>query len=174
MKYSIVASDFELHPEGVHSAVVVGWKDMGIVETNYGKKHRAIIKFESLSATRSDGNPHLVFDFLNVAFGNKAKLSERYKQITGRLLQGDIFDPADLLGIKVELFIVQNSDETGRTFANIAKVTRCENQDVDISGLKNQIGVEFSDEGADSGEALVKPEEEQTAAPADDLGDLPF
>ena len=48
MKYNIVQPDFELPPEGLHLAVVYAWEDKGMQLTQYGEKHRAIIKYESL------------------------------------------------------------------------------------------------------------------------------
>jgi hypothetical protein len=167
---------FELHPEGVHEAVVVHWDDMGKIETQYGQKHRAIIKYESLAATRRDGSPHLVFDYVNIAFSEKSKLSQRYLAVTGKPMQGGSFDPQDMLGAKVEIFVVHNHDQPGRTYANIAKVTRCKNQDIDLTQLKTPIGVKMPGgvDPDDPGEITVSSEVETTLSPTEGSGQLPF
>ncbi len=141
MKYNIVQPDFELPPEGLHLAVVYAWEDKGMQLTQYGEKHRAIIKYESLTHTMKDGRRFSIFDFLNVAFAEKATLTVRYKQITGKALVGDTFDPSDLMGVVVEVYIVHNQGDNGRTYANVVKVTRCENQDPASYDLENDIVV---------------------------------
>jgi hypothetical protein len=141
MSYKIDTSQFELPPEGLHKAVVFAWEDKGMQLTSYGEKHRSILKYESLTHTMKDGRRFSIFDFMNVAFAEKATLTLRYKQITGKALVGDTFDPNDLMGVVVEVFIVHNLGDNGRTYANIVKVTRCENQDSASYDLENEIVV---------------------------------
>ena len=60
----------------------------------------------------------------------------------GKPLLGDTFDPNEVMCVKVQLYIVHNVDpKTGRTYANIAKVKRCEVQDVDPADLENEVSV---------------------------------
>ena len=180
MAYKIVNNQFELPPEGVHEAVVFAWEDKGLQTTGYGEKHRAVIKYESISHGMTDGSRFRIHDFLNVAFGEKATLSQRYQQITGRALDGQTFDPNDLMGIKVGIYIVHNEGENGRTYANIAKVKRCEEQDVNQADLENEICVkenpddQANDPGATGTAAEVKNDPKTPVGTTQGAGNLPF
>jgi hypothetical protein len=139
MAYKIETPEFELVPEGLHEAIVYAWEDKGMQLTAYGEKHRAIIKYESLTHKMLDGGRFRIFDLLNVAFSEKAKLTGRYKEITGFSMVGEMFDPNDLMGTRVQVHIIHNQVDNGRTYANVVKVKRCENQDASSYDLENPI-----------------------------------
>ncbi len=141
MAYHATPREFEIPPEGEHIAVNIGWEDKGVQATQWGEKHKAILKYESLTHNMEDGRRFVIYDFLNLAFGENATLTDRRKRILGvsELDNPWDFDPFDLVGIKLRVFIEHQTNEGGKKFAKLVSVRRHEDQD--IPDLENEVEV---------------------------------
>ena len=146
MPYTQDPSDFQLAPEGKHECIVWGWQDKGMQDSRFGSKHRAILKYESLSHTMDNGTRFSIFDFLNVALGDNATLTARRRAILGKPLtkeQQYNFDPNELMGMRIGVHVIhETSEHTGREYLNIVKIEHIDaNREQNKAELENEVQV---------------------------------
>ena len=132
MPYQADPEEFAPHPTGQHEGIIYKWEDRGIATTPFGKKHRAMIGIESITATMDDDRPFAVAEFLNIAFGENARLRARRTQILGReLLKNEklMFDPKEILEVRVGYTVQHKARDDGDgVWTNIDALWRLEDQ----------------------------------------------
>lgn len=107
---------FPIPSEGPHAATITAVKDLGLIETTYGPKHRCRFDW-TLDKTTEDGQKLMAFQTFNLNFGDKSTLRKNVKQLLG-YDPGPQYDLEELVGLRATLVI--GHDEVGdRTFANV-------------------------------------------------------
>ena len=91
MSFIVSAKTYIPAPEGLHQGVCVDVIDRGMVDTEYGKKHKCRIVFE-IDKKMADGRPFTASKIYNVNLNEKSTLrkdlqSWRGKQFTTTELQ---------------------------------------------------------------------------------------
>lgn len=116
--------DFTPAPEGSYPAVCCDVIDKGIVEDQYGKRHRLQVRWQlnEDAGLMENGKPWLVVKTYTLSLNEKATLrhdleSWRGKKFTAEELRG--FDVERLLGVPCFLLVVHNMVDNGKVFANI-------------------------------------------------------
>ena len=119
---SLVIKDkvFEVATEGLHNAVIDRVEDLGVVETTFGSKDRVRIVFKMLDQKDKDGN--LVETWMPVTKSLHAKSSLGKFLASLKIFAQGSFDLNDIVGMKLQVVIVQKENSDGRVFANIATV----------------------------------------------------
>lgn len=106
-----------LCPEGVHVASLIEVKDLGLVETNFGPKHRARFVWE----IEHEGASYRVFQAFNVSLDPKSHMRKAITEILGRD-PGSKFDLDTLVGSEARLVIGHDDGNDGITYANVRAV----------------------------------------------------
>lgn len=117
VKASQKKTKWPLAPEGVHQAVLIEVKDMGMVETNFGPKHRARFVWELDHA----GLKCRVFQVFNVSFDPKSHMRKNVSAVLGRD-PGEKFDLDTLVGSVAPLVIGHDEGNDGVTYANVRAI----------------------------------------------------
>lgn len=123
--------DFKLVPPGMHPARCYRVIDLGTQNNErYGKlQHKVFIGFEVYGDTddfrTDDGKPLSIAMWHTVSLGDKANLrrdleSWRGKAFTPEELSG--FDVSNLLGAPALMNIIHETNDSGKTYANIASI----------------------------------------------------
>ena len=110
-------SPWPLAPEGVHLATLIEVKDMGMVESDFGPKHRARFTWE----VAHNGAKYRVFQSFNVSMDPKAHLRRAIADILGRDPGGN-FDLETLVGSTVPLVLGHDEGNNGITYANVRAI----------------------------------------------------
>jgi hypothetical protein len=109
--------DFELPPEGKHSARLVKFVDMGAQPGKFGTSRQAELAFEIIGQTTEHGDPMLAFKRIF----NLSPRSKNFRDVV-RALTGlhDIaaVETATLVGLSCELLVEHVTNEDGNEFAN--------------------------------------------------------
>lgn len=115
-------SDFELLSEGVHPAVLADIIDIGVVNTNFGPKHKIKFLWITEETDSKTGKPKYAFERVNLvkSLTEKAGLTKLVKAITGKMPEGENFDVESLIG-RFSNLVIQHSEENaeGKVYANI-------------------------------------------------------
>ena len=120
-------SKYVLAPEGLHAAVCCDVVDLGLVDTQFGQKHKVELRWQLEEAIESDRG--LIRPVVRQRFTNslheKAKLrgvleTWRGRKFTKEELQG--FDLEKLLGASCQIQVIHNVSDEGQTFANVNAV----------------------------------------------------
>lgn len=116
---------FEPCPQGNQQAVAVDVVDLGLMETQWGPKHKIEIVWQS-AEQMPDGRPYLVKKRYTLSLNDRANLrhdleSWRNKPFTEAEAEG--FDVERLLGVNCLLNVVHKAGSKGGTFANVVSVT---------------------------------------------------
>jgi hypothetical protein len=177
MPYEPTGSRNFVNPaDGEHDAVVVGWEDRGInVSTYNGKErevHQAVIQYEILDQTlpneeqfgENAGKPLVLWDWINMAWGKRAKLTERRAAILGLdiddVVNQDVFYENDLLGQRVIIYIKENENGNPK----VLDVRR--HQDQNYGTLENDlIATGFEEDPAGVNGRAPDQSKPQTSAP---------
>jgi len=124
---SIIAKDskreYEPAPEGLHQAVCVDVVDLGIVDGNFGPRHKVRIYWQ-LEVKDETGKPFLVQKQYTLSLNEKANLRKDLETWRGAKfrpeeLQG--FDLEKLIGVNCQVQLIHNiRDES--TYANVQAV----------------------------------------------------
>src|SRR6185437_4476011 len=110
-------SPWPLAPEGVHLATLIEVRDMGMVEGDYGPKHRARFVWE----IEHNGAKYRVFQSFNVSMDAKAHLRKAIADIIGRD-PGEKFDLDTLVGSVAPLVLGHDEGNNGITYANVRAI----------------------------------------------------
>ena len=113
---------YELPTEEQHSLTIVEYKDLGVVETNFGDKEKVSIKVEVTDQKAENGEPIYVFVNATKSIGAKSTLGKFLRKL-GLNVQG-AFDMDDLVGFKFRAVIEHNVAENGKTYANIGSIIK--------------------------------------------------
>lgn len=133
---AIIAKEYQKHwtpaPEGLHQAVCCDVVDLGLVETEWGKKQKvrlifqvALINDDGTEELNHDTDPPRRFELrrdFGLLLSEKSSLrpfleSWRGRKFTKEELTG--FDLEHLLGVNCQLQVIHHITEQGKTFANI-------------------------------------------------------
>lgn len=134
MSVKVSIQSFELPAEGIQPAVLADVVDLGIQETQYGKKHK--VRFVWVLAEEdSEGRQKRVFQKFTMSLNQKAGL---YKTLTqmGVKVAADAkeFELEDLLGTQKQLVIGYSDGDGGKTYANVVSIMKAAaGQDVQVS-----------------------------------------
>lgn len=117
--------DFELTPAGNHVARCYMVVDMGIQDTNFGKKHKIRIGFELSGELMQDGRPFGISKEYTASLSDKANLrhdleSWRGRKFTDEELKG--FDVFNVAGHACMLNVI-HAESGGKTYANISSIS---------------------------------------------------
>lgn len=121
-------SNFEPHPEGVHSALCVDVLDLGLVETEYQgvkkKVNKVRLTFESEAKT-ADGKNFTVSKSFNASLHPKAKLSGFVGGWRGRpVVDGESIDLQKLIGACCTLVISHQQSLSGNQYASVDAISK--------------------------------------------------
>lgn len=122
------STTFPPHPVGQFPARCIDVWDVGIIETQYGKKHRVAIRFYCGEHHTIDGERHPAFldAYFNATLNEKASLRKfceawRGRPFTPEELEG--FDLEKLVDAPAYVQVVHNKTAKG-TYANIDTVMK--------------------------------------------------
>jgi hypothetical protein len=110
-------SNFTPAPEGLWPGVCCDLVDLGLVETQWGKKHKVQVRWlVDAKPARNDGKPHMVSKKYTLSLHEKANLRQmlevwRGKKFTDAELDG--FDLECLLGIQCQVQVAQGQGDDG-------------------------------------------------------------
>lgn len=113
---------YELPTEEAHSLTIVEYKDLGVVETNFGNKEKISIKVEVTDQKSESGEPIYVFVNATKSIGPKSTLGIFLRKL-GINVEGQ-FDMDELVGYKFRAVIEHNKAENGKTYANIGSILK--------------------------------------------------
>lgn len=111
-------------PEGLHQAVCCDVIDLGVVETQFGSKHRIQICW-LINELNDDGRLFMVSKRYTSSLNEKASLRQdleawRGKKFSKEELRG--FDVEALIGVNCQVQVVHGQSPDGRTWANVKSV----------------------------------------------------
>lgn len=119
-----VSGDFAPAPEGSYTAVCCDVIDKGMVEDQYGKRHRVQVRWQLSddAGVMPNGKPWLIVKTYTLSLNEKATLRKdleawRGKKFTAEELQG--FDVEKVLGVSCIVLVLHNTTDNGRVFANV-------------------------------------------------------
>lgn len=111
-------------PEGVHNAVCVDLIDLGIVDTQWGDKHKLRIVFET-EGKKDDGSPYTISKSFTASLNPKATLAQFLSKWRGKIIaEGETIDLSRLIGVSATLVVSHVTNDDGKTFANIDAVSK--------------------------------------------------
>lgn len=120
-------SKYPVAPEGLHAAVCCDVVDLGLVDTQFGQKHKVEIRWQLEEAIESAIG--LVRPIVRQRFTNslheKAKLRGVLETWRGRKFTKDEltgFDLEKLLGVSCQIQVIHHITDEGQTFANVNAV----------------------------------------------------
>lgn len=123
----IKGSNYIPAPEGMHDAVCVDFHDLGLMDTQFGKKHKCIITFE-LSCPMEDGRPFTVSQRFNVSLHEKAGLRKFLKSWRGRDFtkeELDGFDTENVINAPAQI-VIAHAEKDGTVYGNIATILKAD------------------------------------------------
>jgi hypothetical protein len=120
--------DFELTPEGSHTATCYRVIDLGTQETSYEGKvkqqHKVLIAWELTEEPMSDGRPHTMQKRYTLSSSEKATLRKDLESWRGRKFTKEElgkFNISRLLKVSCMMSVTHTENE-GKTYANVAAV----------------------------------------------------
>ena len=105
--------------EGSHDAVFCDVEDLGIVETQYGKKHQVRIVWQ-LAAKMEDGRPFTIGRRYGLSLHEKAALFKDLKSYAKKAPPQNL-DLETLIGKPCQI-LVTHTERDGSTYANVQAV----------------------------------------------------
>jgi len=105
--------------EGSHDAVFCDVEDLGIVETQYGKKHQVRIVWQ-LAAKMDDGRPFTIGRRYGLSLHEKAALFKDLKSYAKKAPPQNL-DLETLIGKPCQI-LVTHTERDGSTYANVQAV----------------------------------------------------
>lgn len=120
-------SKYPVAPEGLHPAACCDVVDLGLVDTQFGQKHKVEIRWQLEEAIESEKG--LIRPIVRQRFTNslheKAKLRGVLETWRGRKFTKDElagFDLEKLIGASCQIQVIHNVSDEGQTFANVNAV----------------------------------------------------
>ena len=120
--------DWELPPEGNHSAVCVAVIDLGTHAESYQgvtkEQRKVYLAWELVGHTTKEGKPHVVCDQFTVSFNEKAKLRKLIETWRGKkFAEGEEFEVDKIVGRACFLQISHGKSGSGNDIYKIDAVT---------------------------------------------------
>lgn len=123
-------TEFTPHPAGQHQGFIAEIDDKGMVDTQYGEKHKLSIKIESTTAMMEGGDGtkgYGIWQWATVSGHERSALTTFRKQVLGRDLtpeERQKFDADDYIGKRVGYVVVHvpASKDPSKIYANIQAV----------------------------------------------------
>ena len=118
-------SSFTPCPEGLHHAVCVDVIDLGMLQTNWGDKHKVRIVWQVEEENTDTGRRFDVRKQYNLSLHEKATLRKDLEGWRGRKFTRDEltgFDLEKLLGANCQVQVVQDITEESRVYANVQAI----------------------------------------------------
>jgi hypothetical protein len=150
-------------PEGVHAAVCVDVVDLGMVESQWGKRPKCRIVWE-IEETMEDGKRFIVGKQYTLSLHQKSALFKDLKSWRGRPFTDEElagFDLEKVIGAPAQL-VIGHEDKDGTVYANVTAIIKA------TKALKPSGGYIRTKDRADAPQAAQAPQE-QAAEP-----DCPF
>lgn len=125
MSLKVTINQYELVPEGIHAAVVSDVVDLGIVDTDFGKKDKGMFVY-FLETTDSEGKQFRMFQRFTKSLNAKATLVKILNQL-GVKVEGAEVDLEAVLGRQVQLLVTHSDGEgqnKGKRYANITAISK--------------------------------------------------
>jgi len=118
-------SKFTPAPEGLHQAVCVDVVDLGLVNTQWGDKHKVELRWQLDEVNQETGRRFDVRARYTLSLSEKANLRKnletwRGRKFTGEELKG--FDLEKLIGVNCQLQVIHNLSDEGKTYANVQAI----------------------------------------------------
>ena len=115
-------STFTPWPEGLHHAVCVDVIGLGVLQTNWGDKHKVRIVWQVEEENTDTGRRFDVRKHYNLSLHTKATLRKDLESWRGRTFSPDElkgFDLERLLGVNCQVQVVQNITDEAKVYANV-------------------------------------------------------
>ena len=137
---SIVAKDSSRNwtpaPEGLHQGVCVDVIDMGMVQTQWGEKHKVRIVWQIEEVNPETSKRFDVSSFFGLSLSEKSRLRPTLEAWRGRKfskeeLEG--FDLEKLIGAACQIQIVHNISDEGKVYGNVQAIVPAAKGQVKIS-----------------------------------------
>ena len=112
-------------PIGAYQAVCCDVVDRGLVQTAFGEKRKVDLKWQ-IGEDMDNGKPFIVNKRYTASLHEKANLRRDLEAWRGRAFtEAELkqFDMDTLVGANCILNVVQNTDDKGRVWANVASIT---------------------------------------------------
>lgn len=118
-------SNFTPCPEGLHHAVCVDVIDLGVLQTNWGDKHKVRVVWQIEDENQETGRRFEVRKQYNLSLHEKATLRKdleawRSRKFTEDELRG--FDLEKLMGANCQIQVTQDISEDGSIYSNVQAV----------------------------------------------------
>jgi len=109
-------------PEGLHPAVCCDVIDLGLIEGQYGQKHKVKIRFD---VRPEDGESYQMTKWYTLSLSEKANLRKdletwRGRKFTAVELGG--FDLEKLLGVNAQVQVVHAPGDDGKVYARVLSI----------------------------------------------------
>jgi hypothetical protein len=108
-------------PEGTWDAVLCDVKDLGLCDTQYGKKHQIRLVWQ-ISEKMEDGRPFTIGRRYGLSLNEKSSLFKDVKSWFGKIPPAEL-DLEKLIGQNCQL-VIQHSEKDGTTYANVIAVLK--------------------------------------------------
>jgi hypothetical protein len=117
--------DFQPHPEGMHQMVCIDVIDKGLMDTQFGRKHKIAIRWQSEEVGQK-GHRLTVQKLYTLSLHEKSALHAALKSWRGRDFTTDElheFDVETMIGVNALVNVIHapNADGT-KTWANVASI----------------------------------------------------
>jgi len=158
---------FEPCPAGVQHAVCCDVVDLGLLETQWGAKHKIDVRWQT-AETMADGKPYLVNKRYTLSLNEKANLRHDLEAWRGRAFtEAEIlgFDVEKLIGVNCLLNVVHKAGNKGGTFANVVSIMPLAKKMASIAVAADYVRVSERD-------TTPEPDETRDIAPTED--EVPF
>ena len=120
MPIYIQKKQYEIPPEGTHTAALVEIRDLGVCQTPYGESHMINLGWHLKHVKTNSGSPFRLDRKYSLSFSSKSALSGDLQSWLGQL-PPDSFDLETLVGRLAKLAI-RHRQANGKTYANILAV----------------------------------------------------
>lgn len=117
---------YERMTEGLHNVVITAVKDLGMVDTQNGPKHKAAIVFTAQDQKDKEGKPVDALLRVNLSLGQKSTLAKTLNQL-GYTNVGSEFDLEEIIGTKCQI-VIEHAEKDGETYANVASIIKQKKQ----------------------------------------------
>lgn len=122
MGFHIPKTEYETHPAGRFTGRIIEVRDLGLVETQFGDKHKVAAIIETEGIQQANGYPFQVWQKMTLSSNKKAALRKFREAVLDRELtaaEQEDFDPSDLVDRRISYRIDHNEGKDGRVFGNI-------------------------------------------------------
>lgn len=127
MSLTVSQKQYTPAPEGMHAAVCVDVVDLGMVEGQFGPKHKCRIAWE-IAPVMEDDRRFTIQKSYTVSLHEKSNLFKDLKSWRGRAFTAQElagFDLEKVLGAPCQL-VVTHAESEGKTYANVTAILKAD------------------------------------------------